>query len=166
MEITVVPLWITEVAPPSIRGVLGNFNGIFVNLGYITASYVGVGIYYANSTGNSIWRGPLAIGCLPCIIGIIWVLFVPESPRYLLLNDQGDKAWNIIRSFHSRDDDPTHLHATAEYYQIRKQLEFERTLNEGYLAMWKRPSYRKRCFMACGLTFFILSSGSIVINSK
>jgi MFS family permease len=154
------------VAPPSIRGILGNGTGIFVNIGYITASYLGVGFYYADSTASNIWRWPLAIGCLPCIIGIIWVFYIPESPRYLLLKDQTDKAWEIVRSLHSRDDDPIHAYATAEFYQIRKQLEFERTLETSYLSMWKRPSYRKRGFMACGLTFIILSSGSIVINSK
>jgi MFS family permease len=167
-EVTMVPLWITEVAPPHIRGILSNINGVFVDVGYVMASYVGVGFYFVgkNSSGTTVWRGPLALGCLPCILCILWTTFVPESPRYYLLTDQAEKAWDVIREVHSGEDDPNHSYATAEFYQMRKQLEFERTLNVGYLEFMRRPSYRKRAIIACGLTFILLSSGPLVINSK
>lgn len=162
-----VPLWITEVAPPQIRGVLGNINGVFVNVGYVLASYVGVGFFHIpDSAADRVWRGPFALGCLPCLICLACVFLVPESPRYLLMKDRTDEAWKIVREAHSRAGEEAAVYAAAEFYQMRKQLEFERTLNEGYVDLWKRPSYRKRSIMACGLTFFILSSGCIVINSK
>lgn len=140
MEITVVPMWISEIAPTSIRGILGNATGISVNLGYITASWLGVGFYYAHETGTTIWRAPLAIGCLPCIEDIICVPFLPESPRYLLLQDETEKARGIVKSLHSKDDDPIHAYATAEFCQMQTQLAFEKSSDSSWLALWQRPS--------------------------
>ena len=77
IELTAVPLWITEIVPPKDRGILVDLNAIFINVGYITASYVGVGFYFYKSASVNAWRGPLALGCLPCLICLIWVYFVP-----------------------------------------------------------------------------------------
>jgi MFS family permease len=187
IALTGVPLWITEIVPPKDRGVLSDIHTIFINVGYITASYVGVGFYFYKDASGKEWRGPLAIGCLPCLLCLVWLWFVPgeydhlslvpggstdadrpktESPRYLLMKQRPEKAWEIVKTLHTRDDDPHHTFATAEFYQMRKQLAFDRTLKSSYWEMFRRPSYRKRVFMACGLTFTLMSSGVLVINSR
>lgn len=161
-----VPLWITEVVPPKDRGILADATAVFVNIGYVSASYVGVGFFYYKDAPLSIWRAPLAIGCLPCLICLIWVPFVPESPRYLLLKDQTEKAWRIVKDLHSTKEDVNSTYARAEFHQMRSQLALDRTLKAGYIEMFRRPSYRKRCFMGFGLIFALQSSGVLVINSK
>lgn len=113
----------------------------------------------------SVWRAPLAIGCLPCLIVLLWAPFIPESPRYLLLKDQTDKAWEIVKNLHSTKEDLDHAYARGEFHQMRTQLAIDRKLKAGYLEMFKRPSYRKRVFMGMGLTFALQSSGVLVINS-
>lgn len=45
MELAAVPLYITELVPPRGRGILSDATAIFVNVGYVSASYVGVGFY-------------------------------------------------------------------------------------------------------------------------
>jgi hypothetical protein len=114
----------------------------------------------------SVWRAPLAIGGLPCLIVLLWVPFIPESPRYLLLKNQTDKAWEIVKNLHSTKEDVDHTYARGEFHQMRTQLAIDRTLKSGYIEMFRRPSYRKRVFMGMGLTFALQSSGVLVINSK
>lgn len=107
----------------------------------------------------------MAIGCLPCLIVLIWIPFVPESPRYLLLKDRADEAWEIIKELHSTADDVEHVYAKEEFAQMRNQLALDRTFKSGYVEMFRRPSYRKRVMMGMGLTFALQSSGVLVINS-
>ncbi|RFU26446.1 hypothetical protein B7463_g9886, partial [Scytalidium lignicola] len=165
IELATAPLWITELVPPKDRGILSDATAIGVNVGYVSASYVGVGFFYYKDAPLSVWRAPLAIGCLPCLIVLLWVPFIPESPRYLLLKDQIDKAWEIVKRLHSTSDDPDHTYARAEFNQMRTQLAIDRGLKSGYIEMFRRPSYRKRVFMGMGLTFALQSSGVLVINN-
>jgi hypothetical protein len=45
IELATVPLYITELVPPKDRGILSDATAIFVNVGYVSASYVGVGFF-------------------------------------------------------------------------------------------------------------------------
>ena len=45
IELATVPLYITELVPPKDRGILSDATAIFVNIGYVSASYVGVGFF-------------------------------------------------------------------------------------------------------------------------
>jgi MFS family permease len=48
-----VPLWIAEIAPPKIRGILVDIHPVMVNFGYTCASYVGIGFYYYTGGGKT-----------------------------------------------------------------------------------------------------------------
>jgi hypothetical protein len=49
---------------------------------------------------------------------------------------------------------------------MHNQLALDQTFKSGYVEMLRRLSYRKRIFMATGLTFALQSLGVLVINSK
>jgi MFS family permease len=76
-----VPLWILECAPPNVRGGVTQFHGVAVNIGYAAASYVGIGFYYDKNGGNAVWRGPLAIGGVPCLILLLGIWWVSNTRR-------------------------------------------------------------------------------------
>lgn len=163
MTLTAVPLWITETVPPKSRGILSDISPILINLGYMGSSWVGVGFYFYHGHGNE-WRAPIALGCLPCILCLISLWWVPESPRYLLIKDQSTKALEIVRNLHARDGSDTY--PEHEFELMLRQIQFDRSLKSTYLEMFRRPSYRKRSVMAIGLIFVLVSSGVLVINSK
>lgn len=166
IELTTVPLWITEVVPPKDRGILCDIHPIFANVGYVTASYVGVGFYYFKTAAGNEWRAPLALGCLPCILGLISLAFVPESPRYLLIRGKTEQAWAIVRDLHHAPNDADHSFAEQEFTLMREQILFEATNKVSVVEMLRTPSYRKRLVIGCGLPFVLMSSGVLVINSK
>lgn len=80
MLLASVPLLITEVVPPKGRGMLANTHGVGTTLGYLIASYVGIGFFYDSGASGSQWRGPLALACLFPLITLVLMPWIPESP--------------------------------------------------------------------------------------
>ncbi|TVY18042.1 Quinate permease [Lachnellula arida] len=156
-----VPLWVAELAPPSIRGILTDVHAVGMMVGYTLACYVGLGFYFVRGTNQ--WRGPIALQmAFPTIIlcGLYWM---PESPRFLLSKGRTDHAWKIIHRMHSNVNDPTDEFAKREFYQMRKQIELDVTFETSYLGIFKQPSLRKRALMTIFLEFCLMSSGVLVI---
>jgi MFS family permease len=160
------PLWVVELVPPKGRSITAGIVGFFGVVGYIIAAYVGIGFFYLKSSTSGQWRGPLAVGCLFPLMGLIASPFLPESPRWLLTQDKRDQAWEIVKRLHTSDDDPDHEYATAEFFQMRKQMELERAMDSSWLEMLRRPSYRKRLVIVLALPFILYSTGNLVITSK
>lgn len=88
------PMYISEIAPASLRGRLaGSFQlnivaGIFI--AYLT-NFLFVGL------GEDSWRWMLGIMVVPA--GLFWALVrtIPESPRWLILNHREDAAIPILQ---------------------------------------------------------------------
>lgn len=81
------------------------------------------------------------------------------------MQDRNDEARAILNRLHSDPNDPNDDYASSEYYQITKQIAIDRTLDSTWVTMFRKPSYRKRAFLAIGTTFFIQCSGVLVINN-
>ncbi|EXJ89880.1 hypothetical protein A1O3_02947 [Capronia epimyces CBS 606.96] len=158
-----VPLWITETVPPDVRGIFAMFNGFFINIGYLLASYIGFGFYHYTGAGLAAWRGPIALNGAPCVAMLMGLYWMPESPRFLLMKGKDAEARRIVRMLHSSVADPDHYYAEKELFQMRKQIELDRTLDSSWLAMYKRPSYFRRMVMAFFVVFSIAASGAQVI---
>src|ERR1700743_3078002 len=63
MMLSAVPIWMTEVVPPAIRGTLVDIHGACLLFGYAFASWVGYGFYWLDSPDA--WRGPFGIATEP-----------------------------------------------------------------------------------------------------
>jgi MFS transporter, SP family, arabinose:H+ symporter len=83
----VAPVYISEIAPPQYRGRMVISFQMNIVLGILIA-YIS---NYLLEGGNNDWRWMLGIVALPSLIFSILMLFVPETPRWLLLN-KGDEA--------------------------------------------------------------------------
>jgi hypothetical protein len=90
---------------------------------------------------------------------------MPESPRWLAMKDRTEDARLILERLHANAHDPEHIYARTEFIQIRKQIEIDRNLPSSWVHIFKKPSYRKRAFLAMGTTGFIQFSGVLVINN-
>ncbi|CAL5871477.1 uncharacterized protein PFLUO_LOCUS5728 [Penicillium psychrofluorescens] len=92
---TIVPPWISELARAHNRGV--NFALVF------TSNYIGIVIAYwinygvgNNSDESFKWRFPLAFMTVPLILIATTVVFLPESPRWLIANNRRQEAIDVL----------------------------------------------------------------------
>ncbi|OAL34542.1 hypothetical protein AYO20_06172 [Fonsecaea nubica] len=147
--LTLIPVYVAELAPPKLRGFFVGLIGVFINVGYSIATYMGLAFYCVENNPGAQWRGPLA----------------PESPRYLLMKGQVEDAKRIVMDIHKVHYDPDQEYARGEFYQMQKQAEFDRSLAPTYRAMFFKKSYRQRNLLACGFAFLGQSTAVLVINN-
>ena len=87
----VAPLFIAETSPAKWRGALVVGVQLAITLGILMAYCVN---YLLVSAGN--WRLMFLLACFPALIFFIGLLFLPESPRWLVLAGQRQKARRIL----------------------------------------------------------------------
>ena len=160
---TLVPIYLAESSTPEKRGMLTGLHGFFLVTGYNISAWVGFGCYFSSNLTFG-WRGPLAFTTVAPLVLAIACVWVPESPRWLLMKGRTEEAWAAVSRLHHDPNDPDEGGARAEFVQMKEQIAFEQTNPSGYLAILKSPSYRKRAFLACFVQFAANSSGGLVIN--
>jgi len=106
------PLFISEFAPPYIRGrlvalyqlsiVVGILLAYFSNWGLLSISeddqliQEGTGLLHKIFV-SEVWRGMFAAEMFPSGLFIILLFFVPESPRWLIKDGQDTKGYEILK---------------------------------------------------------------------
>jgi MFS transporter, SP family, galactose:H+ symporter len=123
------PLYIAEVAPFELRGGLVSLNQLAITIG-IMCSYF---INYAFSNTNGSWRWMFMIGIIPAILLGIGMIFLPESPRWLVKQSRREEARNILNRLRKNSS------VDHEIMEIENSLQKrEATLMEVF-APWIRP---------------------------
>lgn len=95
----VCPMYIGEVAPANVRGRLVSFNQFMIILGMLVAYFVNWSIAHGQTQAwvNDIgWRYMFASCAVPAFLFGLFLLFVPETPRYLALKNEDKKALVIL----------------------------------------------------------------------
>ena len=75
----VAPLYISEVAPANVRGALVSLYQFAITVGILAAYAVDFAL-----AGGGEWRWMLGLAVIPSLVLVGGMLFMPESPRYLL----------------------------------------------------------------------------------
>jgi SP family xylose:H+ symportor-like MFS transporter len=93
------PMYIAEIAPAGIRGKLVSWNQFAIIFGMLVVYFVNYSIArgqpaeWINATG---WRWMFGSETVPASLFLVLLLFVPESPRFLVLKQQEDKAISLL----------------------------------------------------------------------
>jgi sugar porter (SP) family MFS transporter len=103
------PLYISEISPPAMRGRLVTLYQFAITIGILSAYFVNV--WLLNSSKNpgfetmanlqlvfkeEVWRGMLGMEAVPAISFFILILFIPRSPRWLVVKGKSDQASKIL----------------------------------------------------------------------
>lgn len=117
MASAICPMYIGEVAPSNIRGMLVSFNQFAIIFGQLVVYFVNFMILgeHTNPIIESIgqgfsqvmpgsdpwtittgWRYMFGSECIPAGLFTILICFVPETPRYLVMVGQESKALQIL----------------------------------------------------------------------
>jgi len=93
------PLYISEVSPPNVRGRLVSLNQLMITIG-IVVSYLAD---YALA-GSGAWRWMFGLAAIPALVLFIGLLFLPESPRWLMSRSLGDEARALLGKIRESGD--------------------------------------------------------------
>ncbi|KAG7349936.1 sugar transporter [Nitzschia inconspicua] len=89
------PLYISECAPPKLRGSFTTLFNVAVVGGQVVACIVCALLSYLPPTYN--WRIMLGLGALPALLQMIGFVTLPPSPTWLLLQGRKDEAERVLR---------------------------------------------------------------------
>ncbi len=99
----VAPLYISEISPPDVRGALVSLNQLMITCGIVVSYLVD---YMLTMGGEEEWRLMFGFGAIPAIILLIGMIFLPESPRWLVSRGFIDRARQVLmRTSGSKDID-------------------------------------------------------------
>ena len=97
-----VPLYISEISPARVRGTLVSLNQLAITVGILASYLVNIGFSdlpadwsaWGISEG---WRWMLMIGFFPALILGIGMIFLPETPRWLMSASHESNAQRVLR---------------------------------------------------------------------
>ncbi len=106
------PLYIAEIAPAKIRGKLVSMNQFAIIFGMLVVYFVN---YYISLQGDDSWlnlvgwRWMFASEVIPASWFLVMLLFVPDTPRSLVLKSKPEKALAVLTKVNSQEDAKTIL---------------------------------------------------------
>ena len=97
---TLSPLYIAEISPARIRGLLVSVNQLAIVTGILLSYSVNYGL---TGAGPSNWRWMFASAAVPSVFFLLALLSVPESPRWLVQNGRQAEAEQFLSRINGGD---------------------------------------------------------------
>ncbi|KAE8227875.1 hypothetical protein CF326_g7215 [Tilletia indica] len=164
------PLYMAEVSPPNIRGMLLGLEEFMIVFGICAAYGITYGTRYMRGTEWA-WRFPFLLQIAPGLILAAGVTLLPYSPRWLAAKGRDKECLDVLVRLRRRPaDDPA---VQAEFLEIRSEALLQRerkqerhpTLMDGKsssnilleLHSWAdtlKSGCRRRTIVGVGLMFF------------
>ncbi len=116
------PMYIAEIAPPKIRGQLVSWNQFAIIFGMLVIYFVN---YYISRQGDQVWldntgwRWMFASETIPAVLFLILLGLVPETPRYLVMKNQEDKALSVLEKLNGKLQSAKILEEIKESLKIK-----------------------------------------------
>ncbi|KAJ6004960.1 hypothetical protein N7540_012759 [Penicillium herquei] len=158
-----IPVYCSEIAPASIRGLLASMQQWMICLGIIVAQWVGYGC--SRYSDDFVWRFPLSFQTAPAIILTCGILFLPESPRWLLQHGKDGAARSALTRLHLNRSATHSQLVEYELAHIREGVAHEDHAVVSWRQLLKSKRWRYRLLLACGLQLFTQCSGANVIQN-
>ncbi|KAB8235730.1 general substrate transporter [Aspergillus alliaceus] len=154
------PMWVSECSNARERGQHVLMQGFFAIGGIVVASWLEFGFYFIkNSSVN--WRFPIAFQAFFCLIVASLVLFLPESPRWLVKRGLYNEAQSVMGAL---EDWPANSATIQqELDQIRTTFADEQDRPSSIWAMGPdRPFHRT--VLAIGVALLAQMSGINIVT--
>jgi MFS transporter, SP family, arabinose:H+ symporter len=140
------PMYVAEVAPPSIRGRLGTL----YQMSIVTGIIVSYGInYLLRDVGTNNWRWMFLTGVVPSVVFLVFVALAPETPRFLAMTGKSQQALDVLQRITDRETAQSELSEITA--NLHKGLQSWRRL--------RRPGVRRALAASAGLAIFVQVSG-------
>ena len=122
----VSPMYIAEIAPSERRGALVSWNQFAIIFGMLIVYFVNYYISLQGDSGwlNNIgWRWMFASEMIPATLFLVLLIFVPETPRLLVMKGKSDQARAILTRLVGQKE------ANKEMVEIQKSFDTDELLS-------------------------------------
>jgi SP family arabinose:H+ symporter-like MFS transporter len=108
ISLIIAPMYIAEIAPADKRGKMVSFNQLNIVIGLSVAFFTNYLIVHLASSNAAWvdtlkireynWRWMLGIEFIPAFLYFIFLFFVPQSPRWLIMKGRFSEALDIMKT--------------------------------------------------------------------
>jgi SP family myo-inositol transporter-like MFS transporter 13 len=111
-----MPVYVSEMAPPDIRGSLVTCVNICVTGGQFISCLIAGSLSYTDEG----WRYMLGLAALPAILQFIGFMRMPESPRWLIQNNEYETARRALQVIRGDEYSINELDSIASSIEAEK----------------------------------------------
>ncbi|XP_055620799.1 glucose transporter type 1 isoform X7 [Toxorhynchites rutilus septentrionalis] len=123
LNTSLVPMYISEIAPLNLRGGLGTVNQLAVTVGLLLSQVLGIEQILGTNDG---WPVLLGLAICPAVLQLLLLPICPESPRYLLITKQWEeearKALRRLRASNQVEEDIEEMRAEERAQQSESSI--------------------------------------------
>ena len=138
------PLYLSEMAPHSIRGALNIMFQLAVTIGIFAAQLINYGTLNIPDYG---WRISLALGGIPALLLFFGSMILPDTPNSLLARGKADESRAVLQRIRGTEE------VDAEYEDIVTAVLTASTVKNPYLTILQRR-YWPQLIMSIMLPLF------------
>lgn len=143
-----VPLYIAEISPAKIRGMLVTLFQLLITIG-IMVSYLS-DLAFALPEGapgyNDCWRPMFYVGAAPALVMLIGMFFLPESPRWLISKGYYKECYDVLKKVESPEQ------VENVFSSLKEEFELEQINKVNWRDIFK-PWLRTPLIIAVGIMF-------------
>ncbi|KAM9875222.1 hypothetical protein VDGL01_10711 [Verticillium dahliae] len=151
MVTSTIPTWQSECARPEKRGFLILISGALISGGIMISYWVVYGFYFLE--GQVRWRFPVMFQSFFTILVMIGLLYLPDSPRWLLMKGRTAEAREVIGRLLDRPEDSAEV--DEEVNQIAAALNVEQNGGRFKRLLTNGPSQNlRRTLLGIAAQFF------------
>jgi len=157
------PVYVVEVAHPVHRGVLTAYFNTFWFVGSIVASGASRGAL--NIGGNSSWLTPVWLQLMFSGIILLFVFWLPESPRWLYCKGKYEKAKEMLIEYHGNGN-PESAWVSLQLREYEDYLELNGTDKKwwDYRALFNTRAARYRMMVNIVVSLFGQWAGNSILS--
>jgi sugar porter (SP) family MFS transporter len=136
LQVATIPTWQSECSKPTSRGKWVMIEGGLQTMGVACGKWVGYAFFFVK--GQKQWRVPVAIQLIPAAIVFCFIMFLPESPRWLFKKGMhAEGVHNLCALRGLAEDDPElikerdSIMATYEAQNSEEPFKFRELFQQG-----------------------------------
>ncbi|KAI4718882.1 quinate permease [Aureobasidium sp. EXF-10727] len=157
----VVPIYISEIAPPAVRGRLVGIYELGWQIGGLVGFWINYGIAETLPSNHKQWIIPFAVQLIPGGLLALGAIWLKESPRWLF--SKGKREQGVKNLLWIRNLPADNFYIVEEISFIEAALEHQKSsvglgFFDPFKAVFKSRSLQWRVFL--GTTLFIFQNGS------
>ncbi|XP_031404422.1 sugar transporter ERD6-like 5 isoform X1 [Punica granatum] len=133
----VVPVYIAEITPRNLRGGFATVHQFMICFGSALTYFIGAVVN---------WRVLALIEMVPCLVQLLGLLFIPESPRWLAKVGREKEYEAALRRLRGKNAD-----ITSEAAEIKNYTEMLEQISEGTIKDLFQKIYARSLLVGVGL---------------